>query len=162
MFHRRVIRLSIFQRQTAITSRIITRLWPKRNRASLGPVLQTFLQATRSPTRGRERSTSCLREGNGSYCSSSPSLRSVRSRHTSFGSTQACLLILLCVYQYLDVCSYSGIFLYTEEITRDLGIKYLSSTWVIVRAPHLIFDSYSHGHLHRLPLHPIPRRNTTR
>ncbi|KAL7422343.1 hypothetical protein Q5752_002989 [Cryptotrichosporon argae] len=41
------------------------------------------------------------------------------------------LLFVFSVAQYLDIASYSGLFVFTDPILTDLGIKYESSSWII-------------------------------
>ncbi|KAK8854629.1 hypothetical protein IAR55_003368 [Kwoniella newhampshirensis] len=41
------------------------------------------------------------------------------------------LLLIFSVAQYLDVASYSGLFVFTDAILNDLDIVYASSSWII-------------------------------
>ncbi|EIW68412.1 hypothetical protein TREMEDRAFT_32556 [Tremella mesenterica DSM 1558] len=41
------------------------------------------------------------------------------------------LLFIFAVAQYLDIASYSGLFIFTDAILNDLGILYESSSWII-------------------------------
>ncbi|ORY35678.1 major facilitator superfamily domain-containing protein [Naematelia encephala] len=41
------------------------------------------------------------------------------------------LLFIFSVAQYLDIASYSGLFVFTDAILNDLGILYESSSWII-------------------------------
>ena len=42
------------------------------------------------------------------------------------------LLFIFSIAQYLDIASYSGLFVFTDAILSDLGILYESSSWIIV------------------------------
>ncbi|WWC91459.1 uncharacterized protein L201_006405 [Kwoniella dendrophila CBS 6074] len=46
-------------------------------------------------------------------------------------SRKWCLLLIFSMAQYLDVVAVSGLFIYTDQISENLGILYESSTWII-------------------------------